>query len=420
MKIKVKFLKDYLDNKAGTYGEVENEMEAKGLINSGTAEAFEAKLVAEIDTKMVAETLNKSFKEALKEMRETIVAPKAVTTPANKSIGEMLMGVKTGKSTWAEEKASVNIVTNKTVNITTATQGQNLVTIGSTDVEPQIISASPLLQRATNHRFTGNDNSLDVRVLYSLGTAPGIFGESADLSAQQSQPLWAKVNIAMHKFVYEYNETLEAQEDLVGASATVNSAISDYFSQGFEANLIRGSTYGTNSIESIIGHAQTIVCTKDSGQTAGTISAGNINKMYMTVRRPSRSAWVMGREAFAAIQGITTGTGGYPLYLSGNNLSTSPFGTLKGLPIYVVDSGTGGTGPAALGTVGDILLGDFSNVHIVSRSGLNTRYSDDVEFYKQERVYQFTYRVGIRPVFYKLATSTGGYISDFVTLETRS
>lgn len=405
--MKVKFLMDHENAKAGDIAEVD-EVLGCGLIATKKAEKFEAKVTAEIDTKAMAIAVAGAIKEQMIEMRKDSVK---VTQPVvKKSWAEVLQEVKKG--------AKFDEVM-KSINITTNVQGENLVSIAQLNGDIDILSSSGLAQQFRRFVYTGTQNTLEFNSLTSIGTAPQVKAEDADLSGILSQPNFAQISLAMKKLVYLYTETSEAIDDINIASQLVNSAVADAFSAYIESYAIAGATYNTHGIESWVGHAQTVSVAKDSGQTAGTISARNITNMYNAQKQPGKAVWVMSRSALGYVQALTTGAGGVPLYMPQNNLSTSPFGTLLGRPIYVSDVGTGGTGAQAVGSVGDISFINPSAYLLVQRNGLTVASSDDVYFLTDKRCWKFRYRIGGRVLGTKWTCADGSYVSDFVTLAVR-
>lgn len=404
--MKVKFLQDHENAKVGDIAEVDDIL-GSGLITMKKAEKFEAKITAEIDSKMLASAVASAIKDQMIEIRKDM--PKVAPQPQKKNFAEVLDSVKKG--------AKFNEVM-KSVNITTNVQGENLVSIAQLNGDIDIMSSSGLVQQFRRFVYTGTQNTLEFNSLNSLGTAPSVFGEDASLSTF-SQPNFAQISLAMKKLIYLYTETSEAIDDINIASQLVNSAVADAFSAYVEQYAICGATYGTHGIESWVGHAQTVSVAKDSGQSGATISARNVTNMYNAQKRPGQAVWVVSRSALGYVQALTTGAGGVPLYLPNNNLSGAPFGTLLGRPIYVSDVGTGGTGAQAVGSVGDISFINPNAYLLVQRNGLTVAASDDIYFLTDKRCWKFRYRIGGRVLGTKWTCADGSYVSDFVTLAVR-
>jgi HK97 family phage major capsid protein len=114
--------------------------------------------------------------------------------------------------------------------------------------------------------------------------------------------------------------------------------------------------------------------------------------------------------------GIVIGTGGAPAYMPPGGLSTSPYGTLFGRPVVPIEQ------CQTLGTVGDILLGDFSQYLLIDKGGMESASSIHVRFVYDESVFRFVYRVDGQPTWNNTLTPYKGSntLSPFVVLQTRS
>jgi len=116
---------------------------------------------------------------------------------------------------------------------------------------------------------------------------------------------------------------------------------------------------------------------------------------------------------------VAVGTGGQLIYMPPGGLSQSPYGTLLGRPVIPIEQ------CQALGTVGDIILGDFSNGYILAeKGGIKSDMSIHVKFDYDESVFRFVLRVDGQPVRATALTPYKGGAtatqSHFVALATRS
>jgi HK97 family phage major capsid protein len=116
---------------------------------------------------------------------------------------------------------------------------------------------------------------------------------------------------------------------------------------------------------------------------------------------------------------VAVGTGGQLIYMPPGGLSQSPYGTLLGRPVIPIEQ------CQALGTAGDIILGDFSNGYLLAeKGGIKTDMSIHVKFDYDESVFRFVLRVDGQPVRATALTPYKGGAtatqSHFVALATRS
>jgi HK97 family phage major capsid protein len=100
-------------------------------------------------------------------------------------------------------------------------------------------------------------------------------------------------------------------------------------------------------------------------------------------------------------------------------LSDAPYGRLLGLPAIAIEQA------AALGTVGDIILGNFNKGYILAeKGGIKSDMSVHVRFIYDESVFRFILRIDGQPVRASALTPYKGGAtatqSHFIALETRA
>ena len=111
------------------------------------------------------------------------------------------------------------------------------------------------------------------------------------------------------------------------------------------------------------------------------------------------------------------GTGGVPVWIPANSAAGAPHDTLLGRPVIAVEQ------CQALGTVGDIILADFSQYLCIEKGGMQTAQSIHVQFTTDETVFRFVFRVDGQPLWNNVLTpykGTGSTQSPFVALATRA
>jgi HK97 family phage major capsid protein len=114
----------------------------------------------------------------------------------------------------------------------------------------------------------------------------------------------------------------------------------------------------------------------------------------------------------------TDGTAyGFPVLLPPGGLSGSQYSTLYGRPMVPIEYAP------TLGTVGDLMLADFSQYALIEKGGIGVASSVHVRFLYDEMVLKFTWRLNGMVINWPTAltpfkgTST---LSPFVVLATRS
>ena len=131
----------------------------------------------------------------------------------------------------------------------------------------------------------------------------------------------------------------------------------------------------------------------EAGQGAGSIVAKNILKMWSRLYGPLRrnAVWLANQDAEQQLQQLVmpSGTPAFPGYLPPNGFSQSPFSTLLGRPVLVVEA------CQAVGTEGDLILVDLSQYLTVLKSGgMRADVSIHLYFDSDHTAFRFVMRVG--------------------------
>jgi len=159
---------------------------------------------------------------------------------------------------------------------------------------------------------------------------------------------------------------------------------------------------------------------KEPGQTAATIVYNNLNKMYSRVWPISRGrgVWIYNAETEPELRKvyIPTGSGGTPVWMPAGGISGVPYATIFGRPAYPIEQ------CAALGTVGDIIFGDFREYMLATKGGIQAATSIHIRFDYDETAFRFVFRADGQPSWSSALTPYKGSatVSPFVALATRA
>ena len=211
-------------------------------------------------------------------------------------------------------------------------------------------------------------------------------------------------------------------ERMMEDAPAIESLVMELMPEEFQFKLTDEILNGTGGVQckGIIGDPATVSVAKESGQAATTLLAQNIMKMYSRCwgRARSKAAWYYNQDVETELfqLSLNVGTGGVPVFLPANGLSGSPYATLFGRPMIPVEQ------CKTLGTVGDIILADFSEYALVRKGGLKSASSIHVKFLTDENTLKFSMRVNGKPKWKKVLTPASGSantLSPFVTVATR-
>ena len=171
-----------------------------------------------------------------------------------------------------------------------------------------------------------------------------------------------------------------------------------------------------------------VTVAKETSQPADTIHHRNLVNMMgrMYAKSWPRAKWYMHQDVWAQLPLISfrdvgaypsTATGtAVPAYMPPNGIAGSPYGTLFGRPIMVLEA------METIGDLGDIALCDLSQYRVVTKAG-GTRVDTSIhlKFDTDETVFRFIFRVAGAPWWSSTISPRDGSNtrSPFVTLATR-
>jgi len=184
--------------------------------------------------------------------------------------------------------------------------------------------------------------------------------------------------------------------------------------------LLRGT--GAGQPQGILNAPAIVTVSAESGQLATTILFENILKMYARISDRSRAIWMANPNTLPqlATMSLAVGTGGIPVFMPANGAAGRPFDTLFGLPIVWNKH------CSTLGTVGDIILVDWSQYYVALKAGNEGgNYSSSVhlKFDYDQTAFKFVFRIDGQCAWKSAITppqATSDTISPIVVLATRS
>lgn len=221
-------------------------------------------------------------------------------------------------------------------------------------------------------------------------------------------------------------------KDLIGLAYASNrllrdaSALGAIFTQAFseemnfmiEDSLINGD--GVGKPIGVLNSGAVVSVAKETGQAAATITYENIVKMYsrLWLRSRPNAVWIYNQdiEPQLATMSIGVGAAGQPVYLPPGGASATPYSTLMGRPAFPTEYN------ATLGTTGDIMLVDFSQMAAIEKDSMQADQSIHVRFTTNENTFRFIYRFDAQPTWSSALTPFKGSAtkSFAVKLDTRA
>lgn len=239
-------------------------------------------------------------------------------------------------------------------------------------------------------------------------------------SATATKPKIGRLALNLHKLMAFGRATDELLEDSTEALDTfLTKHFGDEINFLVNNSLVNGT--GAGMPMGILNAACTVSVSKETGQSAATVNATNILKMWSRLWGRSRlnSLWLINQDVEPQLYSMQIGTGvaNQVVYMPPGGLSANPYATLMGRPVLTTEFN------ATLGTVGDIILVDLSQwVTAVKGAGPQSAVSMHLYFDTDEMAFRTTYRLDSQPWWSSALTPFKGTNTQScaVTLATRS
>lgn len=239
-------------------------------------------------------------------------------------------------------------------------------------------------------------------------------GEGGSITA--SRPEFERKEIKPHKLAALCYLTDELVRDATALQGHVERLFPLEASFVMENELFSGT--GSGQSMGVLNANATISVAKETGQAAASVVAKNFQKMWARYWAAARgnAVWYVDQSVESVLDDlyIPAGTSGF----SPGFITVGPDGSyrIKGAPVVPVEY------CSALGTVGDVVLADFTQYLGVSKGGLKTDSSIHVAFTTDELALRFVWNFAAEPMWRSALTpaNSGSTLSPFITLATRA
>lgn len=413
--MKLKLLGAYKGFKAGDIIEAD-EATAKFLLDGGIAEKYdEAKDAKEAEQKALRDSISTAIKSAF----GTLV-PKAPEVPkdekAYKGLGGFLNDVQ--KAGTGDRDAHGRLVkAAQGMNETTDADGGYLVhPEWMSDVMSRMIDSGALARKCRRVRCSSNElrfNEVDDYNRTDGNHAVNVYRIAEAADKTKSTPQFGEVTVPINKLVGLYYATDELLQDVSALEMMVGDWFVREFGYKMDYEVLRGT--GTTMFDGILASSALVTQAKESAQTADTVNAANVAKMYARMWPGSlgRAEWFVNPDVLPQL--INMQIGNYPIFTPPGGIPGAPAGTLLGRPINVSEV------CSTVGDVGDIMFMDLGQYLIAERGGLEQASSIHVRFVQDETCFRFVLRNGGAPSWSNVVTPNQGSntLSPFIALAAR-
>jgi HK97 family phage major capsid protein len=334
------------------------------------------------------------------------------------TVGELLQAVQRGNDSRLQAAASG-------LNEGVPSEGGFLVQSDfATELTNKAFTTGQLASRVRVQEIGPNSNGLKLnlanetsRVSSRYGGIIAYWAAEAALKTD-SMPKFRQWDYNLQKLIGLFYATDELLQDATAITSVVNEWFSDEFGFQLDDAIYNGN--GAGKPLGILAAPALVTVAKEAGQTAATVVASNIEKMYSRMPAGSlgNAVWTINQEVWPQIFQLShaVGVGGVPMFVPAGGLASAPAGTLLGRPIVPIEQA------AALGTPGDIAFCDFKQYLAIRKGGTQTASSIHVRFLYDESVYRFVLRFNGAPIPNSPLTPYKGSatVSPFIVLAVRA
>lgn len=290
------------------------------------------------------------------------------------------------------------------------------------EIMTKVFGEDNLVSRTDRQVTTSNQITLPTDMTTPWDSSGGIqaywTGEAATMS--QSKPAFQDVTVKAHKLAVLVPITEELAEDAPALDGYLRRKVPEKMEFKISNALVRGSGVG-QPLGFLNGPCLTTVAAEGS-QTADTINAANVLKMFaaMPVSSRATAVWLIHPDAEPQLPQMVIGQ--QPVYMPAGGLSGNMYGMLLGRPVIphqVCET---------VGDVGDIMFVDFNQYLTLSKTGggrdangTKTDVSMHLWFDQDLLAYKTTVRLGGQPWWSSTtAMRDGSFVqSPFVVLAAR-
>lgn len=278
-----------------------------------------------------------------------------------------------------------------------------------------LVFAEPdLLSMVDSEPTSGNS----VQMLRDETTPWGSTGIQANWAAEGSQLTESNLEtegseLKLHK-LYAF---VTATEELLDDAPRLNARLTRGAARAINWKANESIIYGTGAGQPLGYYTSSALVTvaKESGQSADTIVAANLSKMYSRNLNPGRGVWLANSDTLPQLVGLTIGD--QPVYtLPQTGITSAPNGTLFGRPLMFTEQ------CKTLGDKGDIQFVDPMGYYLARKQGINFASSIHLYFDYDVQAFRWTFRLGGQPYLSAAVSPNNGSStkSHFVTLAARA
>lgn len=329
------------------------------------------------------------------------------------SSGEWLMAVKKAGQTGEVDKRFLSSMQEKV-----GEDGGFLVPEEiSSAILKKMAGDDSLMSRTTALQVSGNALTVNVDESQPWNSGVQAFWTAEGNRITESQPSFKQASWRLHKLAALIVATDELLDDATALESYIMASAPNAIVHQVNKAILTGN--GVGKPTGIIHSPFAVTVDAEQSQTADTVVAENIIKMYTRMFPTSRTnaVWYINPAVEEQLRLMKDGNDNY-IYLSpGSQMNQTPYGSLLGRPVIPLMGGM-----PAIGDLGDIVFADLSYYYMIRKAaGVKSATSIHLHFDKEMTAFRFSLRVdGKSPFTAPVTTEFGDYkMSAFVLLQAR-
>lgn len=274
-----------------------------------------------------------------------------------------------------------------------------------------------LMARTTAIQVGGNALTINVDESQPWNGGVQAYWTAEGASITESKPAFKQASWRLQKLAALVKATDELLDDATALESYILASAPNAILHQVNKSILSGN--GIGKPLGIINSAFTVTVAAEGGQSADTVVAPNVLKMYSRMFPMSRTnaAWYINPAVEEQLRLAKDAANNYIYLAPGSQMNQTPYATLLGRPVVPLMGGM-----PALGDVGDIIFADLSYYYMIRKAaGIKSATSIHLHFDKEITSFRFSMRLdGKCPFQSPVATEFGAYnMSAFVQLAAR-
>lgn len=279
---------------------------------------------------------------------------------------------------------------------------------------------SQLLQKCTRIPIGDGFDGLEAPYIDETSRANGsrwggvqVFRRAEAETVTSKQPKLGLLEIRLEDLMGIAYATDRSLRDATALGALIEKSFTSEFGFKIDDEIVNGT--GVGQCLGILKAVPFLSQAAEGGQTAGTVVAANVQKMFphMPARLMAGAEWFLNGDVWPQLFGMNQAN--MPVFMPGISMAGSPYGTLLGRPINQIEQAS------AVGTPGDINFWNLGEYLVIEKGGLDVQTSMHVRFIYGEKTFRFIYPINGKPSWKAKVTAYKGAtdLSPFVGLAQR-